>query len=230
MAETALFDPVVVEPELSPLKVRELLTLGRESAKLDFKRGYDPSSTAEKVEIVKDLVAMANTAGGYIVVGVADDGTLIGLSHADSQVIDEATVRAQVAGYTAASIPLFVDNKVEDDGKRYVVITVLPVAGTIAVMETVGNRPGKGAAFRAGDVLVRHGSASEVWNQADVDFLLRRALEHRKELWLGELRRDLGRLFPLSSGEAAPITAAVFDESAEDFQGTVVELMRRADG
>ena len=46
MAETALFDPVVVEPNLTALKVKELVSFKRESAKLDYKVTLDVSDTA----------------------------------------------------------------------------------------------------------------------------------------------------------------------------------------
>jgi|ERR1700728_657042 len=46
-----------------------------ETAELDFKCAFDPSTDpACWCEIIKDIVAMANTAGGMIVFGVDDDG------------------------------------------------------------------------------------------------------------------------------------------------------------
>ena len=41
---------------------------------LDFKERFDPSVTSECVELVKDIVAMANSGGGLIVIGVSDNG------------------------------------------------------------------------------------------------------------------------------------------------------------
>ena len=40
MARTAVFDPIVVEPKLTPEKVRELVERRMESAKLDYKQDY----------------------------------------------------------------------------------------------------------------------------------------------------------------------------------------------
>jgi predicted HTH transcriptional regulator len=47
----------------------------RESKTLDFKRELDTASPAEWSEIVKDIVAFANSGGGVIVFGVNNDGT-----------------------------------------------------------------------------------------------------------------------------------------------------------
>lgn len=231
MAETALFDSVVVEPDLTPQKIAELLGRGRESAKLDYKLTYDPSDTTARVELAKDVMAMSNTAGGYLVIGVSDDRTAEGLTEAAAGSIDEATIRAQVAGYTSARIPIFVDNGVVHEKVRFAVITVLPVRSTLVVVETVGNRRDGRAVFRPGDVLVRHGSASERWNQADVDFLLRRVVEHRKEEWLRDFGDDLRKLI----GTATPpslgvVTEAAYESSPEDFQELVLSLLRRVNG
>ncbi|SRR5216684_7932635 len=49
-----------------------------ESATLDFKANLNPDSTQDWCELVKDIVAMANSGGGTIVFGVNDDGTSSG--------------------------------------------------------------------------------------------------------------------------------------------------------
>jgi hypothetical protein len=232
MAETALYDPVVVEPELTASKVEELLSRGRESAKLDYKRQLDPSDTAVKVALVKDVLAMSNTAGGYLVVGVSDQGKREGLTRKAAERIDEAVIRAQVAGYTTGPIRIFVNNDVESNGLRFAIITILPVSETIIVAESDGNRPGRSKpAFRKGDVLVRHGSASERWNQADVEFLLRRVIDSRKEEWLRDFGDDLRSLVGDLAGSAPlPVGPAAFDLSAKDFQDLVIGLARGSRG
>ncbi len=64
MVASAEFDPVVVEPELSAQKVIQLLSLKREAAKLDYKQSLDCGVRRDVVETTKDLVSMANAAGG----------------------------------------------------------------------------------------------------------------------------------------------------------------------
>jgi predicted HTH transcriptional regulator len=44
----------------------------RENRTIDFKSQFDPGSEADCIELVKDLVAMANSGGGTILVGVKD--------------------------------------------------------------------------------------------------------------------------------------------------------------
>jgi hypothetical protein len=48
--------------------IDEALELNHETQSVDFKRQFDPSSSAEWCELTKDLVAMANSGGGVILV------------------------------------------------------------------------------------------------------------------------------------------------------------------
>jgi hypothetical protein len=56
------------------VKIAEAIVAG-EGPRLDFKR--DLSSPKS---VLKDIVAFANTAGGMVVVGVEDDGSVVGVS------------------------------------------------------------------------------------------------------------------------------------------------------
>jgi predicted HTH transcriptional regulator len=53
----------------------DLLLTSHESATIDFKREFDPTSPPGWCELVKDVVAMANSGGGTILIGVNDDGS-----------------------------------------------------------------------------------------------------------------------------------------------------------
>lgn len=53
-----------------------------ESKSLDFKSAFDPDRPADWCELLKDIVAMANSGGGTILIGVADDGQPLGGSGA----------------------------------------------------------------------------------------------------------------------------------------------------
>jgi hypothetical protein len=59
----ALPDPLADEA------CKQLMTVKRESRLLDFKQAFDPGDTGDWCELIKDLVAMANTLGGSPVSG-----------------------------------------------------------------------------------------------------------------------------------------------------------------
>ena len=48
----------------------------REQADLDFKRTlYHPKNEKEKEELIKDVCAMANSGGGWIICGIAEENS-----------------------------------------------------------------------------------------------------------------------------------------------------------
>src|SRR5437588_10308492 len=49
-----------------------------ESKSVDFKSAFDPDCAADWCELLKDIVAMANSGGGTVLIGVADDGQCTG--------------------------------------------------------------------------------------------------------------------------------------------------------
>lgn len=228
MVHPAEHDPIVVEPNLTAEKVEELLTRGRESAKLDYKSAYDPGDSCHRFQLTKHIVAMANTVGGYIVIGVEDDGTPVGLDAAEADRIDEATVRSQVSGSITPSPSIFVDRNVEWDGDRFAIVTILPYKERILVFESDGqcfDEERHHHVFREGEVVVRHGSASERWNQEDADFLLERASHRQKEQWREEFREDVQAIFgfPSNSSDVGP---AAFELSPSEFRRRILRLLR----
>ncbi|MDR0446059.1 MAG: putative DNA binding domain-containing protein [Oscillospiraceae bacterium] len=101
-------------------------------------------------EIKKEIVAFANSGGGTLYVGVADNGEVIGLSDADA---DLTNINNMLRDGIKPDVTMFTQSRIEDiDGKRIVAVSVQ--SGT--------DRPyylaGKG--IRPEGVFVRHGASS----------------------------------------------------------------------
>lgn len=219
MTSNADFDPIVVDATLSEQTVRELFAVRRESWKLDYKAAFDPSSKADVVEITKDIVAMANTAGGYIVIGAADDGTPLGVPPAQLAALDESNLRKQVERYIGRSLPLFLNKAVSYEGQSIAIVTTLRSQSEFLVFEKDGKyidprSPSKKKeiiVFRPGDVFVRHGSASERWNQEDIDNIVIRLQQN--------VRRQV-------QSELAPVIERSITEPTLDHQDKLRLLLR----
>lgn len=67
---------IAVEIQRKPMRRHELreIIAGGESSTVEFKRKF---TSAEK--FAREIIAFANTAGGYLMVGVDDDGAIIGV-------------------------------------------------------------------------------------------------------------------------------------------------------
>jgi predicted HTH transcriptional regulator len=80
-----------VRPTSTPIRRHELYDLieAGEGPDIEFKRQF---SSPEK--IAKEIIALANTKGGYILFGVDDDGTVVGVRSEKSE-LDEIEHAAQ---------------------------------------------------------------------------------------------------------------------------------------
>ncbi len=74
---------------------------------VDFKREFDPGSAAAWCEIVRDVVAMANSGGGFIVIGLNDDGTPSGADIQATLLVDPAVVADKIRRYTGVQFASF---------------------------------------------------------------------------------------------------------------------------
>ncbi|TKJ32168.1 hypothetical protein CEE39_06225 [bacterium (candidate division B38) B3_B38] len=113
---------------LSPEYIRQLLEIKSESKNLDYKEGLnwdDKASRDKKLEIIKDILAMANTQdGGKIVFGVKDDDfSFAGLKKNDHKSFDQTKVNELLHSYTDPKHFCHVCKQIID-GKYIVVIDV----------------------------------------------------------------------------------------------------------
>ena len=60
--------------------IQKALAAKRESKHVEFKQEFDPSSHQDWCEVIKDVVAIANSGGGVIVFGLDNVGTPTGIS------------------------------------------------------------------------------------------------------------------------------------------------------
>lgn len=145
-------------------KLKELLG-NPEQTHLDLKASVDLSSPSDKLKFVKDAVAMASRPeGGYILVGVDDDGNPcapIGTIEDRAQ-YDGSRVGALIRGYVEASVHAIVEIH-ELDSHEIVVIYVHNPDGLPIPFNKAGEHPNPNAGgkdvtvFRKGEIFVREG-------------------------------------------------------------------------
>ncbi|HWT92605.1 MAG TPA: ATP-binding protein [Solirubrobacteraceae bacterium] len=221
--------------QVSQERLLQLLDQG-ESSDLDFKRTCDLAVTAELLAIVKDLAAFS-ALGGHLVVGVNEDGTPSEMFDARMALMfDESRLRAKVSPkYLHESISLTSAVHTIDE-QPVAVVFVGAHAGGFMVLQGDGAFKGEDGEvhlrFRAGQVYVRRGTSSVVWNHDEADAALERATAARKETWRAELREDLAGLGlgqqaqQIARGPAASFT---WQLDGDAFAATLVELLRSDD-
>lgn len=171
-------------------------TAKRESRYLDFKDRFDPDSTGEWVELIKDLVAMANSGGGVIVIGVRNSGDPAGSDVSRVLALDPATIADKLQRYTGEHFADFEVHEVKR-AKQAVAAIVIGAAATPISFTHVGtyqvtvrgDKQKQKTAFSVGAVYVRHGAKSEPATTADLRDMIDRRVDAMREAWLGDIRK-----------------------------------------
>ncbi|MEQ8368173.1 MAG: putative DNA binding domain-containing protein [Roseicyclus sp.] len=178
------------------MTIDEMLILAEtattEDERLDFKSEFAPDlKKAFWVEIVKDIVAFANTVGGAIVFGVNDDGSISNTDCSELISFDPAKITDQVALYTGTQFSKFMITTVARNGVNVPVIVVEPTRIPMVFKKpgTYETEPGKQkTSFSLGTVYFRHGAKSEPATQDDLRASFDRELARIREEWLSNMR------------------------------------------
>ena len=174
------------------LSINEALSRNKESTALDFKSKFDVLSIGDWCEIVKDIVAMANTGGGIILVGVANDGSPSNENLDNIRKLDPAVVADKVFSYTGDQFSAFEIREVEKNQKLVVAILVGKVSNPLVFIKSGNYQTEAGKqkeAFSKGAVYFRHSAKSEPCTAADLRDFLRREIEQTKSFWLSGIRQ-----------------------------------------
>ena len=173
----------------TPIK---LLESKRESKHVDFKRCFDPKSTGEWCELVKDIVAMANAGGGAILIGVEDNGEPSGADLAEVLAIDPAVITDKVRKFTGVQFDSFTLIRAERSGVPIAAL-IIGLTEVLLVFEKVGTyqlENGKQRnAFSQGTIYTRHGAKSEPVSSDDIRRFVERRVEALRREWMAGVRK-----------------------------------------
>ncbi|MEY2539932.1 MAG: hypothetical protein QOG67_3672 [Verrucomicrobiota bacterium] len=174
-------------------KIQNPVAAEGESRCIDFKSSFDPDSPADCCELIKDIVAIANSGGGSILVGVDDAGNCCGPDGSAKLLsVDPAVITDKIAKYTGVQFDAFAKTAAKRHRFKVGLITigsadppmVFEKPGTYAVEN--GKQK---TAFAAGTLYVRHGAKSEPARSADVARLIARSVERARKEWLSSVKK-----------------------------------------
>ncbi len=172
--------------------IQRALLAKRESKYVDFKGELDFAEPHTWCEIVKDIVAMANSGGGVLLIGLDNKGVPTGFDPQPILDIDEAIVTDKIEKYTGVQFDGFTISEEKKRGNRLVAILVegvsIPIVFTKPGTYAVSNKKQK-TAFSAGTVYFRHGAKSEPGNTNDLRKVIERQLDAIRRSWLKGVRK-----------------------------------------
>ena len=101
-------------------ELTQLVSLG-EGRQLEFKRRVPRSE-----RIAKEVIAMANTDGGRLLLGVDDDGSIVGVRDAEEE---EFALRQALLAHCDPPVP-FSTERIPITGRRDVIVVGVPSSGS----------------------------------------------------------------------------------------------------
>lgn len=172
--------------------IDKALTAKRESKYLDFKESFDPDETSEWLELLKDIIAMANTGGGIIIIGLTNTGKPSGKDVSAVLELDHATIVDKVQKYTNIQFSEVEIHEAEKAGQGLAIIEISPVEIPL-IFQNVGTYKAgpkkQKTAFSRGTIYFRHGAKSEPGSPDDLQKFIERRLESIRKEWLEGVRK-----------------------------------------
>lgn len=164
----------------------------RESKHIEFKEKFDISQSQDWCEIIKDIISMANSGGGCILIGVRNNGTPSGWDPTPILNIESAHITDKIARYTMQQFSDFDIHEIEKNDTRLVALVVhgasIPIVFVNPGTYDIGGGKQK-TAFGKGTIYFRHGAKSEPGNSQDLEECIKREIERDRKSWLGNIRK-----------------------------------------
>jgi hypothetical protein len=160
-------------------RVTKSLTAKRESKSIEFKEQFIPTDPRQSLEVLKDIVAISNSGGGTLVIGINNVGQATGGDVKPVLDYDHAKYCDLIRKYTNQNYADFEVIEAEKDGHTVAVFLIDPPDYPL-VSEKPGTYPIEGSkhqqtAFAQGTLCFRHGAKTESATSDD----LRRFMQNR---------------------------------------------------
>jgi hypothetical protein len=176
------------QPSLAPQSdVEKALALDAETSGVEFKTSFNPNEKGEFLEVLKDILAMANSGGGIVVFGLMSNGTPSGADLKCAASLDPAKITDAIYKYTDCQFQKLELCKMRK-GNHELWSIIVGSASSPLVFSQTGNYAdlaGKQKnAFLGGSIYFRHGAKSETGNSEDLRSFIERRLESIRREWL----------------------------------------------
>jgi len=200
------------------------IDLKTETSSVDYKSGFDINSPADWLEVIKDVVAIANSGGGVVIFGVADDGNASGFDCNALSALDPAMLTDKIYKYTGRQFGAFAFLKSARLEQMLFSIVIQPTDVPIVFSKPGTYSIGEGkqkTAFSAGTIYFRHGAKSEPGNSDDLRTFLENRIEVMRKTWFEGIVKvveaPLGshiQIAPPQAGDASATSVRLVNDPA----------------
>lgn len=174
-------------------QVERYLECQHETDILEIKSRFDPKSAQDCCEILKDFVAMANSGGGVIVIGLNNDRTASGFDLVPILSMDPADFLNKFRKYTSRDTHDFRIAKRTVDNIPVACLAIggsrIPIVFTKPGTYEIPGSSQQKTAFGEGTIFFRHGAKSEHAGSGDLAMFVETEIERVRESWLANVRK-----------------------------------------
>jgi hypothetical protein len=170
-------------------RVTKCLSAKRESKSVEFKEHFFPTDARQSLEVLKDIVAICNSGGGTLAVGINNAGEACGADVKAVLDYDHAKYCDLIRKYTMQNFTDFEVIGAEKNGHR-IAVFLINAAEAPLVFEKPGTYPvdnnRQQTVFAQGTVFFRHGAKTESGTTDDLrKFINQRIKETQDQLIKG---------------------------------------------
>jgi predicted HTH transcriptional regulator len=173
-------------------RITKCLTAKRESKSVEFKEQFQPTDPRQSLEVLKDIVAICNSGGGTLAIGITNDGKASGLDATAVLDHDHAKYCDLIKKYTMQNYCDFEVVEAEKDGIVVAIFLINPPDAPL-----VFEKPGTYAvengkqqtAFSQGAIVFRHGAKSEPGTTEDLRKFMHQRMREMQDQMLKGLRK-----------------------------------------
>lgn len=172
------------------IDLNSLLKDKQETASIEFKSEFDGSQVAW-LEIIKDIVGIANSGGGFILFGFDSQSELSGKDISVLSATDPAVLTDKIHKHTSINFSNF---KIIPSKHQNIDVCVLEIGFSDypIIFNTAGNYQVNGktvSAFQVGAVYFRHGAKTEPADNQDLRQFIDRKIDRIRGAWMDGLRQ-----------------------------------------
>jgi hypothetical protein len=179
----------------------------------EFKEQFDVKADRDWCEIIKDIVAIANSGGGFLLIGLRSDGTPSGSDVTEALKLDPAKLTDKVFSYTGEQFGEFEMSSLRR-GRKMVAALQIGEASTPMIFTNPGTYTDGSkkpvTAFARGTLYFRHGAKSEPATSNDLRKVIEREIRRDRK----SLTRNMRRVVEAPRGAQVHILPAEVKESS----------------
>ena len=186
-----------VPKPLDDIVIDFLLSQKRETAEIDFKLFINVSRRAEFAKIAKDIFAMSNYCGGYLVIGFQETATgrFEPLGLPEDFHIEQASLQEKFNSYSNEPLALDyaeVEKEIEGHKKKFAILYVPPAPVVLKPIKYATyfdeKRQRERKLFSRDEILIRRGTQSVHASLNEIKYIEKRSkqTEYRTSLLSGE--------------------------------------------